>query len=201
MIGTSPLEYAWVVSWAVILHSIGPLCTVYCIIAVFLPTSWHLWRFLEYWACIEMTFYFLTCAYQKYYLQRPASHPPPLVKEDREKLFRLCFDSSTDLTTTLSRWFLGAPLNAIGRDNIKQWLRWAFLNTDIDEPSLDDELESYVKQLEMRLGKSFPPGRADVKSIRLTLDKVDALHRSVTWYMVRDYPMSDSERDMLTEIL
>lgn len=188
MIGTSALDYVWVVGWVVILHSIGPLCTIYCVVALVLPESWRLWSLLEYWARTEMVFYFLTWGYQEYYLQRPASHPPPLVKEERERLFRLCFDSSEDLSTTLSRWFLGAPLNTIRRDNLKQWLRWAFLNTDTDEPMLDEELDSYVKQLEAKLGIIFLPGRADVQSIRLTLDKVDALHRSMTWYAVSHSP-------------
>jgi hypothetical protein len=187
MIGTSPFDHAWVMTWVVILHSIGPLSTIYCIVAKFLPESLRVWRFLEYWVCIETVFYFLTYGYRKLYLQRPALHPPLLVKEERDKLFRLCFDSSPDLTASFSRWFLGAPLVTVKRENIKEWFRWAFLNTDMDDPTLDEEVETYVKQLEMKLGTNFQPGRADVKSIRLTLDKVDALHRSMIWYTVRSY--------------
>ena len=55
----------------------------------------------------------------------------------------------------------------------------------MDDPTYDDEVEGYVKKLEMGSGIKFEAGRADVKSLRLTLDKVDALHRSLIWYMVR----------------
>lgn len=138
---------------------------------------------------METAFYLTTYGYRKHYLQRPALHPPPLAKEERNKLFRLCFDSSQDLNASFSRWFLGAPLVAVKRENIKEWFRWAFLNTDLADPSQDDELEIYVKQLEMKLGMNFQPGRAEVKSIRLSLDKVGALHRSMTWYTVRNHFM------------
>ncbi|EXJ89966.1 hypothetical protein A1O3_03033 [Capronia epimyces CBS 606.96] len=183
MIGTSPLEYAWVVTWVVILHSIGPLCVGYSIIARFLPGYLRVWKYLEYWAAIETVFYVLTYAYRKYYLESPAVHPPPLVQEERSQLFRRCFETAQDLTAFFSVWFLGAPITAIKRENIKEWLRWAFFNTATADPAYDDELETYVKQLETKLGTRFEPGRADVRSIRLTLDKVDALHRSLTWYL------------------
>jgi hypothetical protein len=77
------------------------------------------------------------------------------------------------------------PPAAIKRENIKEWFRWAFLNTAMDDPTYDDEVERYVKKLERRTGLYFEPGRANMKCLRLTLDKVDALHRSLIWYMVR----------------
>ena len=53
------------------------------------------------------------------------------------------------------------------------------------DPNYEDELEGYVEKFEMGTGLKFEPGRANVKCLRLTLDKVDALHRSLIWYMVR----------------
>jgi hypothetical protein len=55
----------------------------------------------------------------------------------------------------------------------------------MDDPTHDEEVEGYVKKLEIGLGASFEPGRADVKCLRLTLDKVNTLHRSLIWYIVR----------------
>lgn len=185
MIGTSPLEYVWVVTWVIILHSIGPLCTTYCAMATILPEYLRVWRYLEYWAVTETVFYIIMCGYRKYHLQHPAIHPPPLGKEERSQLFRLCFGSSQDFATSFSRWFLDTPIVALKKENIKEWLRWAFLNTGMADPTYDDELDTYVKHLETALGVDFEPGRADVKSIRLTLDRVEALHRSLTWYTVR----------------
>jgi hypothetical protein len=141
----------------------------------------------EYWAFAETVFYFLTYLYRRYHLQRPALHPHPPSKEERRKLFDRCQDSTQDHGRYISKWFLDVPLAAIKRENIKEWFRWAFLNTAMDDPTYDDEVEGYVKKLEMGSGMNFEPGRADVKSLRLTLDKVDALHRSLIWYMVRTF--------------
>lgn len=184
MIGTSPIEYAWVVGWAILLHSIGPICTFCSITAVFLPPSWHFSGPSRYYIYSETIFYVSTYGYRKYYLQRPASHPQPPGKHEREELFRRCFNSSTDVSTTLSRWFLGAPIEELKRDNITEWIQWAFFNTDANDPLFEDEVDSYVMQLESRLGMHFLPGRADIRCIRLTMDKVDTLHRSLTWYTV-----------------
>ncbi|KPI38739.1 uncharacterized protein AB675_5854 [Cyphellophora attinorum] len=109
-------------------------------------------------------------------------HPSPLDRQQREKLFSQCFevDDATGLSADLSKWFLGAPITAIGRDNMKEWLRWAFLNADMDDPMMNEELDSYITRLEVKLSMSFQPGKSDVKSIRLTLDKVNAFHRSMT---------------------
>ncbi|KEF56184.1 uncharacterized protein A1O9_07765 [Exophiala aquamarina CBS 119918] len=182
MIGTSSLEYVWVVTWVIVLHSIGPLCAIYCATATFLPKYLRAWRYLEYLAVTETVFYFITYAYRKHHLQHPALHPSPLSKEQRSQRFHLCFDNSQDFATSFLRWFLDTPIDALKRENVKEWLRWAFLNTETADPNHDDELDTYVKHLEAKLGVDFEPGRANVQSIRLTLDRVDALHRSLTWY-------------------
>lgn len=138
---------------------------------------------MEYWAFVETVFYFLTLLYQRY-LQRPASHPPTHSMAERQKLFSLCYLSTSDHERFLTKWFLDAPLAAIRRENVKEWLRWAFLNTAVADPADNDEVEGYVESLEKATGTIFEPGRADVKCIRLTLDKVNALHRSLVWYSV-----------------
>jgi hypothetical protein len=179
-------------TWVVILHSIGPVSLLYCVSAKLLPEHLRVPKYLEYWALIETLFYFLTYGYLKFYLQSPAVHPPPLEKEERIQLFRRCFENSQDLDTFFSKWFSGTSIVGIKRENMKEWLRWAFLNTAMVDPTLDDELDAYLVELETKLGTNFAPGRADVKSIRLTLDKVEALHRSLTWYLVRHYSRKSS---------
>lgn len=184
MIGTSTAEYVWVRTWALILHSIAPICVVSCILITFLPLPFTLPNIVKYWVFVETAFFLLTYAYQKYYLQRPALHPPLPSREERDKLFDLCLESVQDHRKYVSGWFFGAPLADIKLDNMKEFLRWAFFNTDIHDPSYDEEMEGYVKKIETEIGMTFAPGRSDVKCLRLTLDKVDALHRSVTWYAV-----------------
>jgi len=106
----------------------------------------------------------------------------------RNELFDLCLNSTQDHKQYISKWFLNERLSAIKRDNVKEFFRWAFLNTDVVDPNYDDELEIYVQKLEERIGTEFLQGRGDVKSLRLTLEKVGALHRSLVWYMVRTFP-------------
>jgi hypothetical protein len=185
MIGTSTFDYIWVKSWVVILHSIAPICVAYCILTLCLPTSWRLPIFFECWALAETIFCLVFYLYQRHQLQRPALHPPPAPKEERQTLFRLCQESTQDVARYLSGWFFYAPLASVKRENVKEFFRWAFLNTDRDDPTYDDELEEYVKSIELGTGLSFEHGRADIKCLRLTLDKVDALHRSLVWYSVR----------------
>jgi hypothetical protein len=184
MIGNSTAEYVWVVTWAGILHSIGPVSVVYCLLATFLHRYRQPPRYLQYWAVAETIFYFLTYIYRRHHLQRPALHPPPISEEERKKLFDLCLNSTQDYEQYISKWFLDVPVSAIKRENVKEFYRWAFLNTHVADPSHEDELEMYVKKLEERMGVQFEQGIGEVKSLRLTLDKVNALHRSLLWYMV-----------------
>ena len=187
MIGTSTIDYIWVRFWVIILHSIAPLCVAYSILAFCQPSSQLLPKCLEYWAFAEAIFFLLFYIYQRHHLQRPASHPPLPPEEERQKLFELCQESTPDFARYISGWFLDAPLSVIKRENIKEFFRWAFLNTDVDDPSYDDEVEGYVKAVETGTGINFERGRSDVKCLRLTLDKVDALHRSLVWYSVRTF--------------
>ncbi|GAM85495.1 hypothetical protein ANO11243_035020 [Dothideomycetidae sp. 11243] len=83
----------------------------------------------------------------------------------------------------LSKWFLGSPVSDIKRENLKEWLRWAFLNTDQIDPQYEDELEGYIDRLEVALGRPIEPGRGKAKPIRLNFDEVNMLHRSLLWYV------------------
>ena len=195
MIGTSTAEYIWIRTWVVLLHLVAPLCVAYCVLRPLLSDSSHLPSFLEYGALAETVFYLLTVLYQRCYLQRPASHPPLPSRDGRNKLFAICQDSTQDHGSYLSKWFQDVPLAAIKRENLKEFFRWAFLNMDMHNPTYDDEVEGYVKKLEMQTGLSFEPGRADVKCLRLTVDKVEALHRSLIWYMVSILALSSEQED------
>ncbi|KAI1616922.1 hypothetical protein EDD36DRAFT_484606 [Exophiala viscosa] len=183
MIGTSTFDYIWVRSWVFILHSIAPICVTYCVSTLCMPTTYRLSIFVEYWALAETIFCLVFYLYQRHKLQRPALHPPAPSKEERQKLFRLCHESTQDPVRYLSGWFFHAPLTAVKRENVKEFFRWAFFNTDLNDPSYDDEVEGYVKSIEHGTGLNFEHGRADVKCLRLTLDKVDALHRMLTFLL------------------
>lgn len=184
MISDSTIAYVWVVFWAFALHSIGPLSLTLSTSSIILPAFALLPWYLRLWVTAESIFYVCTILYQRYYLERPAVHPPRLSEEHRGKLFERCQDSTRDYKGNIEKWFLDNPLAAIKRDNIKEWFRWAFFDSAAFEPEHEDEIDRYVSTLESKLGTKFEPGWADVKCIRLTLDSVGALHRSLTWYMV-----------------
>ncbi|KAL8780631.1 MAG: hypothetical protein Q9194_000822 [Teloschistes cf. exilis] len=81
-------------------------------------------------------------------------------------------------------WFKGAPLHEIGRENVKQFFCWSFLNKS-KYGLLDDlELENYADQLESRLGRKLPPGKGRAIPLNLTLDPVHMLPRPLVWYLI-----------------
>ena len=182
----STIDYVRVRFWIIILHSIAPISIAYCLWITCVPGSWRLPRVFTLLAFSEAAFYVLTYAYRRHYLQRPALHPAPTTKEERDELFARCQASTPDHRRYIENWFLGASLADIRRDNVKQFLRWGFLNADLEDSSNNDNVDDYVLGLESSLGKTFPPGHSDVRCIRLTLDEVNALHRSLIWYMVRN---------------
>lgn len=136
------------------------------------------------WALAEILFFLLVFLPRYYLLQREAIHPSPLPRNERQKLFRLCFENVANPDSYLTGWFKGAPLSEIRRDNVKEFLCWSFLNKG-DYGSLDDqELEEYINQFETLLGRTLPPGKGNATCLRLTLDEVPMLHRPLIWYIV-----------------
>lgn len=82
------------------------------------------------------------------------------------------------------KWFRDAPASEIKQENVKDIFRWAFLNTGEPNTMEDEELEGYIKMMEELLERKIEPGRGKADCLKLTLDKVDMLHRSLTWYLV-----------------
>ena len=70
---------------------------------------------------------------------------------------------------------------------MKEFFLWAFFNRGGPPEDDDGELEEYVAATEKLLGRPIEPGRGDAKPLRLTLDRVNMLHRSLTWYCVRTF--------------
>lgn len=81
-------------------------------------------------------------------------------------------------------WFLGAPVEEIKRENLKEFFLWAFFNRGGPPGDDDEELEEYVAQTEGLLGKEIAPGKGNAKCLRLTLENVNMMHRSLVWYTV-----------------
>jgi hypothetical protein len=83
---------------------------------------------------------------------------------------------------------LGAPPEEIKRENVKDFFLWAFFNRGGPPGDDNEELEEYIGRTEELLDRKIEPGRGKAQPLRLTLDRVSMLHRSLTWYFVSFLP-------------
>lgn len=193
MIGTSLLETLFIKICILGLHYLAPLCVSYTVFVIYLygfkATAYRFPPIVEIIALAESLFYL--CGYLPYriYLQREAEHPPAPSKAERQKLYELCNESVPDAEAYIQKWFLGAPREEIKRENVKEFLLWAFFNRGGPPGDDDEELEEHIDDFEKVLGRKIEPGRGNAECLRLTLDKADMLHRSLVWYFV-SYPNS-----------
>ncbi|TVY33072.1 hypothetical protein LOCC1_G008870 [Lachnellula occidentalis] len=187
MIGTSRAELYFIRFCIVGLHYLAPLAVLYCVLSIILhgfkAATYRVPLIIESIALAETLFFF--CVYIPYsiYLQREAVHPPAPTREERTELFRLCNDNIPDPEAYLRKWFLGAPLSEIKRENLKEFLLWAFFNRGGPPGEDDEELEEYVSATEKLLGRPIEKGTGNAKCLRTTLDRVGMLHRSLVWYI------------------
>ncbi|KFA54177.1 hypothetical protein S40293_06286 [Stachybotrys chartarum IBT 40293] len=123
-------------------------------------------------------------------LLQPALHPPPLSRAERRALFEQCLGNTTGVDTYLRGWFMGAEMKDICRENMREFLLWAFFEQgceglDPDGPAhVRQDLDEYVALIEQRLGQRLADGRGPAKSLRLTLDAVPTAYRGLMWYLV-----------------
>jgi len=127
-------------------------------------------------------------------LKRLAEYPPPLTSEEREALFERCVANIPNLERYLQVWFLGTDISEIKRDNVRDFLLWAFFERDgggpasyVDEEtsfSHEEELEGYICRVEAILGWQLPPGRGAATPLRLTIDPIFIRYHSVIWYAI-----------------
>ncbi|KAH8816487.1 hypothetical protein F5884DRAFT_776384 [Xylogone sp. PMI_703] len=188
MIGTSRVEYLFIRLCIVFLHYIAPVSVLYCTANIifrpyFNSPTFHVPAILEIFFISEALFYL--CFYVPYniYLQAEATHPPAPTREERRELFTRCTENIENVETYLRKWFMGAPLEDIRKENLKEFFLWAFWNRGGEPGNDDEELEEYICLTEKQLGKKIEEGRGSAVALRLTLDPVDMLHRSLTWYL------------------
>lgn len=189
MIGTSRAEYLFIRLCIFGLHYLAPFCIFYSVYAVVVHGSksalFRLPFVVEVYAAAETLFFLLIYLPYHYYLQRDAVHPPAPSKREREVLFNLCTDNVTEPEMYFRKWFEGANISDIKKENVKEWFAWAFFNRGGPPGDDDVELEEYVSASGKLLERPFEAGRGKAKALRLTLDRVHMLHRSLIWYSVR----------------
>ena len=202
MIGTSFKEYAFIRACIFCLHYIAPLSIACCVLTLLMRHSaFRVPRILEILAVAETAFYLFVYLPRRHHLQHAAIHPTLLSKDERHRLFRLCNENVPDAETYLRKWFNWAPMTDIKRDNVKEFFCWALLNKDTWGPDDEEELDQYADCIGELLGGALKPGRGPAKPLRLTLDKVNMMHRSLIWYCVSSSVESAGLVDELGAIL
>ena len=198
MIGTSVPEYLFIRVSILGIRAITPLSIFYCSFSIADHPTTGFRKFLLAGAVLETAFWLLVFLPRKRTLHAAASHPPPLEKEERKALFWKCWDRIPNPEYYLSKWFLGARSYEIRRDNVHDFFRWALLNEGDAAPNAkplsdeqlarkldeDAELDEYVDGTQTLLGRPLDPGRGSAKSLRLTVDDINMLHRPLFWYLL-----------------
>jgi hypothetical protein len=200
MIGTGIPQYLFIQLCIFGLRAVTPLSVFYVSFSVAEHPTSAGGKFLLTWSIIETLFWVLVFIPRKRALQTSAKHPPLLNKEERKQLFWKCWDNIPNPEYYVSKWFLGARPGDVRRENVKEFFEWALLNRGTEnedelvrraqeDPEAkieeEEELNSYVDGTQTLLGRTIAPGRGSAKSLRLTIDEVNMLHRPVVWYLVR----------------
>lgn len=187
MIGTSTAEYLFIRGCIAGLTTWPILCVLYCAALAtsrILQSPIHRFsRPVEALAVAEAAFFLFFFPFRAH-LKREAVHPPPPSREERRELYRRCNANIADPESYIQTWFLGASLEEIKKDNVKEFLLWAFFNRGGEPGEDDEELEEYLGEMEKLLGREFPNGMGTAKCLRLTIDDPNMLHRSLIWYAV-----------------
>jgi hypothetical protein len=188
MIGTSTFDLYLIRTCIFFLYYIAPLCILFCVANVAFygvkAALSPLPLVIETIAIAEILFYLLVYRPYRIHLQREALHPPTLSRSERESLFLQCNANIPDGEAYLEKWFLGASAAEIKRENLKDFFLWAFFNRGGPPGDDDEELEEYIALTEELLGREIKPGRGNAECLRLTLDRVDMMHRTLVWYLV-----------------
>ncbi|KAA8899174.1 hypothetical protein FN846DRAFT_782440 [Sphaerosporella brunnea] len=186
MLGTSFAELVLVRVGTIALSAITPACALCAILSFAGFVNFPLLLTTYFWA--ETLFYVCWYLPWKRRLEKPAIHPPQRPHNERQALVNQCLSTITAPEQYLSGWFHGATVSSIHRENLAEFLSWAFLDLDQVPPRGSEEaaeVDAYVRQFEEMLGTTLRSGYNPlVKSLRLTLDPVKMMHRSLVLYGV-----------------
>jgi pimeloyl-ACP methyl ester carboxylesterase len=169
-------------------QAIAPLSLTYCTLTTFnlLPFR-RLPKALEIWLLAESLFYLLVYLPMSVAVHGPAMKVSVGDRTERRDLFNKCIATITDPVRYMSLWHRGAPIETIGRENVKEWICWGFMDRSTWEPDEDEELEEYVDTLENLLpdGMKFRQGKTPgIKALRFSLDPVNISHKPLLFYIL-----------------
>ncbi|KAI2638450.1 Alpha/Beta hydrolase protein [Xylaria nigripes] len=191
MIGTSVPEYVFIRLGILSLQYTTPICLGYLLVLTAIEGTTNALSRTSSWVLVGYSILDALYALFIYYpynrrLKRKAEHPPLLPRAERRALFAQCLDNVPNISIYLRKWFLGADESDIRRENVSEFLSWAFFDRHPGNETAEEleELDEYVVEVERRLGHHLQPGWGKAKSLRLTLDKIEVRYRSVGWYFI-----------------
>lgn len=193
MIGTSAAELL-LIRLFIAFFRYAPLVYAAALVAVSTlfqdsPWRWRVSAALLGLLAAEALFYLAVQVPYARRLTRAAVHPEPLTSDERRALFDECMRNVDDPGSYLRWWFLGAELDDIRRDNLRDFFLWAFFDAEAHGDVVDDaraqrELDGYIAVVEDRLGKPLLPGHGPARCLRLTFDDINTTYRGLTWYVI-----------------
>ncbi|KAJ5642230.1 hypothetical protein N7490_006651 [Penicillium lividum] len=191
MIGTSTVEYFFIRACILFLHNIAPVSILYCI-HLLAVQYFHLPIYPEripypihVWLIAETVFFATVFIPLKYARRHSPIYHRSLSAECREKLFRSCNANVPNLEKYLCRWLMVSEAECIKRDNVKDFIRWAFFRPGYrheQDQQNEAEIETYTTEIEKLIGRKLSPGRMDVKGLGQLLNEAGGSHRSLLWY-------------------
>ncbi|RYO86031.1 hypothetical protein DL766_003624 [Monosporascus sp. MC13-8B] len=190
MIGNSFSEYIFIRVCIFLLQYTTPIC-LSCVAALVAfrgpPALSHpISKFLLGYSLADLLYaVFIYIPYNRR-LKEETNHPPPLSRAERKAFIKRCLAYMPDTEQYLQMWFLGADRSEIRRENLRDFLLWAFFDRGpgLESEEDDAELDEYVVLVEHSLGRKLEPGRGRAEGLRLTLDEVETRYRSVVWYLI-----------------
>ncbi|KAI1879033.1 hypothetical protein JX265_003210 [Neoarthrinium moseri] len=186
LVNHNPFTYALVVAGKYLVGYVGLGCFLYFVVALFvgnIPAISHPFSItVEVYGAIEILWYFIWFLPFKAYLQRPGLSMIPTTRAQRKALIERLLNHVPNVRLFIRKWFNDAHLDEVYRDDVKDWLLWALWGVISDTDIDPDELEEYVCEAESRSGLTLPRGRAGARPMRLSLDPVKMIHRSLLWY-------------------
>jgi hypothetical protein len=193
MIGTSTVEYIFIRICILFLHNIVPVSVSYSILLL-MNQSFHLSFCLEHtpyaihiWLTTEAVFFATFIMPLRYAIQHSPVYNRSIPAKYRERLFRACNATVPNLEKYLSRWLMVSEADCIKRDNVKDFIRWAFFGPACvrgQDRQNEEEIEAYTAETEKLIGRKLSPGWVNVKGLGQLLNEADSSHRSLLWYTV-----------------
>ncbi|CEG81834.1 hypothetical protein RMATCC62417_15985 [Rhizopus microsporus] len=150
--------------------------------------------FIHYWFGCELMFYiYFQITHNR--MQRLTSGIAPTPRE-RSDVYTLCLEAIDQADTWLPGWFTLAndltkhpKFEDIYRDNLAEWLSWAFFNLPLESVLQDEstiqELHEMINDFENKFHIKLKEGyNENVVAYRLTLDPLLAYHRPLVFYVL-----------------